>query len=60
VALLLGATLPALLIGWREGGMVYTWQQAWGKWYRYVDCFRDQGISGLSSSADILVIRGTP
>ena len=40
VALLLGATLPALLIGWREGGMVYTWQRAWGKWYRYVDYFR--------------------
>jgi ATP-binding cassette subfamily B protein len=40
VALLLGATLPALLIGLREGGMVYTWQKAWGKWYRYVDYFR--------------------
>jgi ATP-binding cassette, subfamily B, bacterial len=40
VALLFGATLPALLIGLREGGMVYTWQKAWGKWYRYVDYFR--------------------
>jgi ATP-binding cassette, subfamily B, bacterial len=40
VALLFGATLPALLIGLREGGMFYTWQTAWGKWYRYVDYFR--------------------
>jgi ATP-binding cassette, subfamily B, bacterial len=40
VLLLFGATMPALLIGLREGGMVYTWQKAWGKWYRYVDYFR--------------------
>ena len=40
MALLFGATIPAILIGLREGGMVYAWQKAWGKWYRYVDYFR--------------------
>ena len=40
VGLLFATTIPAILIGLREGGMVYTWQKAWGKWYRYVDYFR--------------------
>jgi ATP-binding cassette subfamily B protein len=40
VVILFGATIPALLIGLREGNMVYTWRKAWGKWYRYTDYFR--------------------
>ena len=40
VALLFGATLPAILIGIRDGRMVYEWRKAWGKWYRYADYFR--------------------
>ena len=40
VGLLFATTIPAILIGRREGGMVYTWQKAWGKWYQYVDYLR--------------------
>src|ERR671924_1472625 len=40
VGLLFGATMPAILIGMREGRMVYEWRKAWGKWYRYADYFR--------------------
>jgi ATP-binding cassette, subfamily B, bacterial len=40
VGLLFGATIPAILIGVREGRMVYEWRKAWGKWYRYADYFR--------------------
>jgi ATP-binding cassette, subfamily B, bacterial len=40
VGLLFATTIPAILIGLREGGMIYRWQKAWGKWYRYVDYFR--------------------
>jgi ATP-binding cassette, subfamily B, bacterial len=40
VALLFGATLPAILIGVREGRIIYEWRKAWGKWYRYADYFR--------------------
>jgi ATP-binding cassette subfamily B protein len=38
--LLLGATIPAILLGVREGHMVYEWGKAWTKWYRYADYFR--------------------
>jgi ATP-binding cassette subfamily B protein len=40
VGLLFGATLPAILIGVREGHMVYAWSKAWSQWYRYADYFR--------------------
>jgi ATP-binding cassette, subfamily B, bacterial len=40
VVLLFGATVPAILIGMREGQMVYTWSKAASKWYRYADYFR--------------------
>jgi ATP-binding cassette subfamily B protein len=40
VGLLFGATIPAILIGVREGRMVYERRKAWGKWYRYADYFR--------------------
>jgi ABC-type multidrug transport system fused ATPase/permease subunit len=40
VGLLFGATIPAILIGVREGRMVYEWRKAQGKWYRYADYFR--------------------
>jgi ATP-binding cassette, subfamily B, bacterial len=40
VALLFGATLPAILLGVRDGRIVYEWRKAWGKWYRYADYFR--------------------
>jgi ATP-binding cassette, subfamily B, bacterial len=40
VALLFGATIPAILIGVHDGRIVYEWRKAWGKWYRYADYFR--------------------
>jgi ATP-binding cassette subfamily B protein len=40
VVILFGTTVPAILIGLREGSLVYTWRKAWGKWYRYTDYFR--------------------
>jgi ATP-binding cassette, subfamily B, bacterial len=40
VGLLFATTIPAILIGLREGGMVYTWRKPWGKWYQYVDYLR--------------------
>jgi ATP-binding cassette, subfamily B, bacterial len=40
VGLLFGATIPAILLGVREGRMVYTWGKAWTRWYRYADYFR--------------------
>ena len=40
VVLLFGATIPAILIGTREGHMVFEWRKAWSKWYRYADYFR--------------------
>ncbi|MDQ3829832.1 MAG: ABC transporter ATP-binding protein/permease, partial [Candidatus Tectomicrobia bacterium] len=40
VGLLFGATVPAILLGVREGQMVYAWSKAWSKWYRYADYFR--------------------
>jgi ATP-binding cassette subfamily B protein len=40
VGLLFGATLPAILLGVREGRMVYAWGKAWTQWYRYADYFR--------------------
>jgi len=40
VGLLFGATIPAILIGVREGHMVYAWSKAWSQWYRYADYFR--------------------
>jgi ATP-binding cassette subfamily B protein len=40
VVLLLGATIPAVLLGVREGQMIYAWGKAWSKWYRYADYFR--------------------
>jgi ATP-binding cassette subfamily B protein len=40
MVLLFGATIPAILLGVREGQMVYEWGKAWSKWYRYADYFR--------------------
>ena len=40
VGLLFAATLPAILLGVREGHMVYAWSKAWSQWYRYADYFR--------------------
>ena len=40
VGLLFGATIPAILLGVREGYMVYAWSKAWSQWYRYADYFR--------------------
>src|ERR671925_470992 len=40
VGLLFGATIPAILLGVREGHMVYAWGKAWSQWYRYADYFR--------------------
>jgi ATP-binding cassette subfamily B protein len=40
VGLLLGATLPAILLGVREGQMIYAWSKSWSQWYRYADYFR--------------------
>jgi ATP-binding cassette, subfamily B, bacterial len=40
VGLLFGATIPAILLGVREGHMVYAWGKAWSKWHRYADYFR--------------------
>jgi ATP-binding cassette, subfamily B, bacterial len=40
VGLLFGATIPAILLGVREGHMVYAWGKAWTRWYRYADYFR--------------------
>jgi ATP-binding cassette, subfamily B, bacterial len=40
VGLLFGATIPAILLGVREGHMVYAWSKAWSQWYRYADYFR--------------------
>ena len=40
VVLLFGATIPAILLGVREGQMIYAWGKAWSKWYRYADYFR--------------------
>jgi ATP-binding cassette subfamily B protein len=40
VGLLFAATIPAILLGVREGQMIYAWGKAWSKWYRYADYFR--------------------
>jgi ATP-binding cassette, subfamily B, bacterial len=40
VGLLFGATLPAILLGVREGHLVYAWSKTWSQWYRYADYFR--------------------
>jgi ATP-binding cassette, subfamily B, bacterial len=40
VGLLFGATIPAILLGVREGHLVYAWSKAWTRWYRYADYFR--------------------
>ena len=40
VGLLVGATVPAILLGMREGHMVYAWAKASSQWYRYAAYFR--------------------